>query len=596
LKVSGTITDRAGILLALLAVLYCITPIHNGNIFWHLRNGLDILETGEIRTADPFSWTMRGACWIQHEWLAESALALSWIALGEPGPVLLKALLVGLSVLLAYKAAIRNGGNPGFAFLFGAMWLILAQPRWVARPHFFSIFYFSFYLYMLSLKIEKPWKFALLLLPVQLLWVNTHAGFVMGIFLSAIPAMERFFDGKLKEVPAWLIPPAVLLLASGVHPNGFRSLEYLPSFLSQSLYKETIREWWSPFDPRYAPERIISRTALLLISITMVTTALTVFLRRDIVKGRIAALLILLAATVFAARNSELLAPAMLAWIPGMIALRIPRNAVILPALILAVIPFTYGVPREVGPPRKPGASVDWTVYPVALADTLEKYPELMAGSVVFNTNEISGYLQYRFGERLPLFIDGRCLIFPENLYRNYLMLAVAPDSSHRQEQYDLISRYGFNLMMFNSWTSGSSVYLIAALPGWTPVYIDGLSAVYAENGLLSSCSLDSLGYHYFDPLDPAEFIAKPLYLLPSRALDELLVQRDQLKTTILDRIIQAIEFRKGAVFPPIDDCCDMADYTLECWRNCREGNLDLAEQNALLSGDVQLQAAVSIL
>ena len=39
-------------LLTIIAVLYSVTPIHNGNIFWHLRNGIDIVETGEITLED----------------------------------------------------------------------------------------------------------------------------------------------------------------------------------------------------------------------------------------------------------------------------------------------------------------------------------------------------------------------------------------------------------------------------------------------------------------------------------------------------------------------------------------------------------------
>ncbi|MBD3278833.1 MAG: hypothetical protein GF388_11085, partial [Candidatus Aegiribacteria sp.] len=98
----------------LLAVtaLYCVTPLHNGNFFWHLRNGEDILETGTIRTEDPFTWTCAGDTWLQQEWLAEVAFALSWKT-GEYGPVLFKTVLIMMSVLLVYLAARRRGASPG---------------------------------------------------------------------------------------------------------------------------------------------------------------------------------------------------------------------------------------------------------------------------------------------------------------------------------------------------------------------------------------------------------------------------------------------------------------------------------------------------
>ncbi|MCP4646929.1 MAG: hypothetical protein GY852_04230, partial [bacterium] len=333
------------------------------------------------------------------------------------------------------------------AFVFGAFWLALAQPRWIARPHFFSIFFFSLYLYILSFRFSKPWKLALILFPVQIMWVNVHAGFVMGLFLASVPAMDKLLTGKLREFWKWLIPPFVLLLASGVHPNGFRTLEYLPAFLAQPLYKQSIREWWSPFDSRYAPNKVFSRTAILLTFLVLSTTGLLVRFFKKLNRGELLALLILIMATVFAARNGELLAPAMLAWIPGMLKLKIPKKYCYGAALIILVIPFIYGVPREIGPPRELGARVDWTVYPVELADLLENNPALLENSLLFNTNEISGYLEYRFGERFPLFVDGRCLLFPEAFHRDYLMLNGARIQGFRAAQKRLFDQYGFNLL-----------------------------------------------------------------------------------------------------------------------------------------------------
>lgn len=584
-------------LIAVLATLYCITPIHNGNIFWHLRNGLDILETGEIRTTDPFTWTRHGVSWIQHEWLAETAIAFSWQHFGEAGPVLLKALFIGLSVFFAAKASVRNGACPGFAFLFGAMWLALAQPRWIARPHFFSIFFFSLYLYILSLGMRKPWKFALVLLPLQILWVNVHAGFVMGIFLAAIPAMDCFFSGKFREFKTWVIPPVLLLLASGVHPNGFRTLEYLPAFLAQPLYKESIREWWSPFDPRYAPEKTVSRTAILFMSFTAVTVLLLCFFRKSLNRGKLAGLAILSAATVFAARNGELLAPAMLAWIPGMVKIRFSWKVILVPAVLLLIVPFTYGVPREIGPPRELGAGVDWNVYPVELADLLEANPCLLEKAVLFNTNEISGYLEYRFGEKLPLFVDGRCLLFPEGFHREYLVLAVASSDSYRKEQYELFKQYGFTLLVYNSWNNSSSVHMAAMLPEFRPIYIDGLAAAYASVNLLEECNAESLAFQYFDPLDPGVFLAKPLYLMPAGAAGEILEMKEHFSSQAMTDIAEGLIFRCDSnsvlqVGPP----AGINGHTLLCWQSCREGNLETAAEHALLSGDSQLQTAVSFL
>ena len=601
MKISENFSE-AGVLCALLTlitVIFSITPIHNGNFFWHLRNGIDIVESGQIRTEDPFTWTRQGVYWIQHEWLAESAMALSWIHLGESGPVLLKAFFIGLSVFFAFRASIRNGADPGFAFIVAVFWLSLAQPRWITRPHFFSIFFFSVYLYILSFKLEKPWKLALILFPIQILWVNVHAGFVMGFFLASVPAMGKLLKREYKDFWKWTLPPVTLLLASGIHPNGFRTLEYLPSFLAQPLFKQSIREWWSPFDPRYAPDRLISRTAFILSSLCIGTLALLVkFRNRTMDRGKLLALLLLLTATIFAARNGELLAPAIVAWVPGMLKLKIPAKFCTIPFLILLVIPFVYGVPREIGPPKQLGTGVDWSVYPVELSDLLEEHPALLEKAVLFNMNEIAGYIEFRFGERLPLFVDGRCLLFPESFFWDYLILAEAPGNEFISVQKNIFDDFGFNLLIYNTRDQFSSVYLAAALPEWVPIHMDGLTSTYAKWDLLHNTHLEDLAFRYFDPLDPVKFLTTPLYLQPISSLEELSTQREQLSTSILNTVIESFYFRSDTLYSPSLSGEDgtIWSFTLDCWINCRDGDLQSAATSAALSGDRSLQTAVSYL
>jgi hypothetical protein len=80
-------TEDRLLILALLAVslLYCLTPVYSENIFWHMRNGEDILDTGTVRTVDTLTWTMSGRPWIQQEWLAEVAFAGAWRLAGPAG-------------------------------------------------------------------------------------------------------------------------------------------------------------------------------------------------------------------------------------------------------------------------------------------------------------------------------------------------------------------------------------------------------------------------------------------------------------------------------------------------------------------------------
>ena len=226
-------------------------------------------------------------------------------------------------------------------------------------------------------------------------------------------------------------------------------------------------------------------------------------------------------ASLFAARNIELLSLAAIAWISPIISW---RAKVWIPAGLLtcaAILPFVLGIPREVGPPRQIGLHVDWDIYPVDFADFIDEHPALLE-STVFNTNEISGYLEYRFGEDLLLYMDGRCLLYPESFYREYLLLAKA-DSMHSLEQLRTFQRRGINLAIYD-WPDDtrSSAWLLSRLPGWAPLFWDDLTVVYARIDHLDSLGLSELAIMNIDPLDLAGVLSYPLYRIPPSWLPEL--------------------------------------------------------------------------
>ncbi|MBD3369525.1 tetratricopeptide repeat protein [Candidatus Fermentibacteria bacterium] len=508
--------------LVLCCALYALTPIHNGNFFWHLRNGEDILRTGEIRTTDPFTHTMKGQRWVQQEWLAEVLFAATWLLLGEAGPVLLKALVVALAVVFSLLAARGRGASAAACVLMGVAWLSLSQPRWLVRPHVFSIGFFGLYLWLVPRLRSRPVLSLAVFVPLQITWVNTHAGFVMGIFLLALPVVDDLLGGRLGRAARSALLPFVALLCSGVHPNGFGSILYLREFLSRPLFRESIWEWWSPFDPRYQPGLPLSRTAIVLSLLIAAAVVLIIVRRKRLVRSHVVGIGVLSAASVFAARNVDFFSLACLAWLPPLVRGRARRGmAWILLASVL-VVPFAYGVPREVGPPRQLGARVDWNVYPVGLADYLEDHPELLEATIV-NTNEISGYLEYRFGERLPLYMDGRCPLYPQSFYAEYLLLTCLQERTALAEQLQALQARGIDIGLFDRPRNpGSSAYLMSDLPQWLPVYWDSLTVAYARTDFLEDAGLGHLAYRYVDPLRPGALLSIPPHLIPEGRAREL--------------------------------------------------------------------------
>lgn len=598
--------------------IYCLTPVHNGNFFWHLRNGEDIIENGEIRTSDPFTWTCRGDTWLQQEWLAEVSFAASWLTVGETGPVIFKTLAILFSILFVYLAARHRGASVQAVVLLGLLWFVLSHGRWIVRPHIFSILFFSLYLYLLERGTGGFLKSLAIFIPLQILWTNAHAGFIMGYFLLGIPVLENML---LKDWKTVICKGGVLgaaILSCGVHPNGFKSFTYITDFLSRPLFRHTIREWWSPFHPFYQPGHRISTTAILLVLILAATCILVIVRRKKIGIAHIAALGALSIATLLSSRNIDMLALAAVAWTAPLLK-RVSFSLSVTMLAAAAAVPFVIGVPREFGPPRQIGLGVDWSIYPRQLTEFLDGNDKLLE-SRIFNTNEISGYLQYVFGERLPLYMDGRCHLYPERLYAEYLLLA----NSRIQDTPRVISIFDsreINLAIYN-WprTGESSAYILSASPHWCPVYWDDITIVYGRKSFLESIEFQWHSFPHIDPLSQDIFIETPFYLVPESWKNELLLASSPpLNFTPSIITITALLLSDGSLTnidtlpfifkndtlktaltsalqgdaPCIDD---PRLRELQSWANARDGRFDEAIEAADHSGDEMLTGCLALL
>ncbi len=53
-------------------------PATDPDLWWHLRSGQWIVETGHVPHSDPFSFTRAGHAWVSHEWLSEVVFYELW--------------------------------------------------------------------------------------------------------------------------------------------------------------------------------------------------------------------------------------------------------------------------------------------------------------------------------------------------------------------------------------------------------------------------------------------------------------------------------------------------------------------------------------
>src|SRR6266849_3873431 len=165
----------AGILLFGLLAMTARNAV-DPDLWWHLRTGQWIMESGHIPHSDPFSFTRAGSPWVAHEWLSEVAFYEIWKHSGAAGLIIFSAIVTTAGFMLLY---LRSPGKPHWAAATLALGALAAAPVWGVRPQMFTFALASLLLWLLERGQERP-RLLIWIPLLFLLWLNVHAGFALG--------------------------------------------------------------------------------------------------------------------------------------------------------------------------------------------------------------------------------------------------------------------------------------------------------------------------------------------------------------------------------------------------------------------------------
>ncbi len=175
------------------------------DIWGHLRFGLDILSQGRLPAVDPYSFTSAQP-WVNHEWLGQVLLALTYDAGGLPLLVVYRILVLG-SFLWIVHVSLRSTAWPLRDVLLLATAVAVVPLSSTVRPQLHSLPLYALTLW--ALPREPRW------LPlVFLAWANLHGSWMLGLGAVGVwtvlhPSVRRFTLF------------AACLLATLLNPYGF---------------------------------------------------------------------------------------------------------------------------------------------------------------------------------------------------------------------------------------------------------------------------------------------------------------------------------------------------------------------------------------
>jgi Tfp pilus assembly protein PilF len=244
----------------------CLTCVTDSDLFWHLATGDLIRRTGQVPTADSFSYTAYGLPWVDIHWLYQVLVSYLDEVAGPTAVELAKtALIVGLFAWLWRRGRLMAGPA-----LCGATLLLAAlacQERFLTRPEVVSWWLLAATLAMLAAagETESAARRRRLLwigLPfLVLLWVNVQALFILAPALTGLALLAAASRAAWRPATAWSGPAApgtqaTDLLASIalqavtalLNPAGARALrlpfeDYFEHLGGRTLLSRTIAEF-----------------------------------------------------------------------------------------------------------------------------------------------------------------------------------------------------------------------------------------------------------------------------------------------------------------------------------------------------------------
>ncbi|MFZ1007312.1 MAG: hypothetical protein WAN65_10770 [Candidatus Sulfotelmatobacter sp.] len=453
------------------------------DVWWHLKAGQFIAEHRSVPNADPFSYTRAGQPWVAHEWLSELFLYELQRATGSTGLILSFAAIVCVAFFLLYLRC----GPP--SYIAGVATLVAAwstAPLWGVRPQIISLLLTSLWLLILDRSERYP-RVLWWTLPLTLLWVNLHAGFALGLVLSALFLAGGLIERGLGCTPqqsstrlriqAWILLLDLLIVP--VNPNGLRMFVYPIETLRSAAMQKYIVEWASPnfHRPEYWLFLLLVLTTFAAISWSRVPLRprdlllLLVSLYASLGSIRLMHLFALIATPLICQRlgNWPRSVPQALPH-PPMCASRALLNALIL----LAMAAFV-GVHATQVAQHEPQAEVQ--SFPAGAVSYLQAHP---VDGPIFNDYDWGGYLIWKLYPSTRVFIDGRA-----DLY--------ATSDASEQDDPSLLDQFAKTYQFKGSWrqsldrwniktalvpTDSALAVGLRRAPGWTVIYEDSQAII----------------------------------------------------------------------------------------------------------------------
>ncbi len=479
----GGLRRRFGVVFSFLTVLTLLLAavqfimargqVIDPDIWWHLRNAEYLMQHHQLPRYDMYSFTVTGAPWINHEWLAEIPFYFAWRAGGLAGLNVATLIVIELIFFGLLYLCYQESGHYKASIVACCLVAFLAKVSYGPRTILFGYLYLVILLIILQ-RFRKKGRTPLWLVPVLFCgWINTHGSWSLGLIAFTIIAVAGLVQKGwgLVEAQPWSASQFGKLVVTGlasaaalfVNPFGPKLVWY-PFDLAfhQKLNISHVAEWVS------VDFHNLRGKLMFLLLVALLLSAL--LRRRRWTITELGLLLFALYSGLTYIRFLFLLAVVsapLLAKLLDSIPRYRPREDT--PLINAAVISLMIVGAVHYWPKSAQIQAALAEEYPTEILPYLETHPP--NGPVL--TNYLwGGYIEW-YDRDLKTFVDSRVDIFEyAGVLQDYLDLIAI------ERPYAVLDKYKIRYVFFPP--KDPLVYLLQHNPGWKQIY-SGKTCVLLE-------------------------------------------------------------------------------------------------------------------
>lgn len=189
-----SVRNIAYILVVIFSVLVLFRPPDDPDFGWHFKYGEGIYQSHSIQKDNTFSYTFSDYKWANSYWLAEVIIYILYHTLGNTLPSIILSALLGISLIYILEKRGSNTFGTAITTILATSTLSIFSLS--VRPIYFSSYYFLALIYLLLFDNKRLW-----LLPIIfVLWANTHADFVIGLFILGIYSFDNLVSAIKSKI------------------------------------------------------------------------------------------------------------------------------------------------------------------------------------------------------------------------------------------------------------------------------------------------------------------------------------------------------------------------------------------------------------